>query len=161
MIDPATGRLGIDKPIAVLDSSVTIMAFRQSALGRRCRPLYGPAPWSMTGLPLVELEDEPFTIAICFHGEQLEFVALASRRPSFGTSFDELSKEKEAARQRFHNEWLRQQFQNHPWVPSHEPEAPVWTWCFPWGRVLSGWDTKNGTTEIVVRYRQDGRPMSL
>jgi hypothetical protein len=151
-IDVETGHIIIQQPATVLVSSMSRAAFLLPPLKAFCTPFTDDGTWSLMGLTPLVIAEEAFAGTICFHGERLESVTLASKRVEFGTNLAELSKEKEQARQRFHNDWLEQHLSGHPAVQTHGPDVPAWTWSFTWGKIVSGWDTKNGTTEIVIRY---------
>ncbi len=153
------GRLTIQRPNGELSPETTKSAFASSTTARFCRVHNCSEPWTMFSCMELQVRDDAFSGTIGFNGENLEFIILASRRSEFGLALSELSREKEQARQGFHNEWLSRQLAGQVATQSHGPDTPVWTWTFPWGRIVSGWDVKNGTAELVIRYRQDGQPI--
>ncbi len=156
-IDRTIGALTIQTPSMVLSPDLTKVLLVSSPLGPLCRKLNEHVPWSVFGMTGMQIGGERFSGTVCFHHERLEYVTLTCGKPEFGYSLANLSQEKERARQRFHNDWLKRQGLDHPVMASAGSDTPAWTWQFPWGRIVSGWDVKNGTTEIVIRYRQDGR----
>ncbi len=156
-IDVTTGMLTILQPALVIGPGLTQEAFRASPLGAASEELTRNPPWLLFGFRHAEAGGERFAGHCCFHGEQVEFVTLTVERPEFGSSWAEFSKEKEKARQEHHNTWLLTQLHDHPATHTLWLDTPTWEWAFPWGRVYSGWDVKNGTTEIVIRYRRDGQ----
>ncbi len=159
MIDPATGQLTFEQPAIRLGPAVKpadVESLLATVLTGHAR---GAAPWSLLGLNELTIAGERFAGTLCFLGERLEYVALTSMRPEFGVGFAELSEEKESARQRFHNEWLTKLLPSLLSSRTEGADAPAWTWLFPWGRIVSGWDVKNGTAEIVIRYCHESRSL--
>lgn len=155
-IDPETGRLTISMPASAIDADLTREGLDVSPLGERCERVLRNPPWETTGFR-VRLGEERFAGVICFKEGKMVHFTLMTQRPEFGTSWSDFSQEKEKARQAFHNKWLREQ------LPGIEPEhlafdsMPTWEWAFGWGRIISGWDPKNGTTEIAVIYGSKNR----
>ena len=151
-VDLATGSLTIQQPPVVVGSDLTRTRFAASPLGVERRGLHEAAPWSLCRIPAALVGGEPFSVTLCFHEERLDYISLTSGRPEFGVGLAELSTEQEQARQRWHNDWLHRHLAGQPGTLSQGPDAPTWAWYFSWGRIVSGWDVKNGTAHIVIRY---------
>lgn len=134
-IDLATGALTIQQPRVVLGSDLTRARFDALPIGLQCRLIREAAHWSLFLIPTAEISGEVFSVSIRFHEERLDCVALTCGRPEFGLSLNELSAEKEQARQRCHNDWLHQQLDGLPGTQSQGPDAPTWGWSFPWGKL--------------------------
>jgi len=160
MIDSKTGRITIKQPTLVLDPAVTKTTLASSLCKGDSVRIHSKPPWTLFTLNNTLLDGDVFALTICFHGEHIEYLTLASRRPEFGRQFTELSQTSENARQAFHNQWLHRHLAGMVVCASHGPDMPAWTWNVPWGRIISGWDVKNGTAEIVIRYRQDGQVLA-
>lgn len=152
-VDLTTGSLTIQQPPVVVGSDLTRTRFTALPLGMERRGLHEAAPWSLFRIPAALVGGEHFSVTLCFHEERLDYVTLTCGRPEFGVGLAALSTEQEQARQRCHNDWLHRHLAGRPGTLSQGPDAPTWVWSFPWGRIVSGWDVKNGTTDIVIRYR--------
>ena len=78
-------------------------------------------------------------VALEFCGEALMRVELCNADDQYGKSWNDWSEEKELLRKRSHDEWLKRVLGDGDYV-------------FPWGRVVSVYDQKGGTSRIIVEY---------
>lgn len=155
-IDAKTGRVTFESPQLSLSAALTLDAFEASPGFARFEAMNRNPPWALFGFRDFEAARERWAGLLSFREDPIQWITLIAQRPELGTSWADFSTQKERARQALHNEWLAAQLGEPPPTRTQIAGVTTWEWAFPWGHVHSGWDVKNGTTEIVVSYGRRG-----
>jgi hypothetical protein len=137
--DARTGTLTTDDGAAI-GASLTRGAFLTSPLAAGAEPLVVNEPhvsWSVAR----PIGGRPFRVGLYFEGERLTMVVAALDEASFGSSWEDWSREREDARKAAHEAWLA------GFDPSIGDGRD-----YPWGFVSSIFDDRSGGSEIVIRY---------
>jgi hypothetical protein len=142
VLDPASGELVLPSAGVRLGPTWTRTRFLASELGARAMPLVTNEPWASYRLALTPGEVGPFpaSVALFFHGESLRWISIMDLSPAFGTSWSDLSEEKELLRKSAHDHWL---------AASGAPPGQ-----HPWARVWSEYEPRSGYSSIAIRYDQ-------
>lgn len=145
MFDARTGILTFEQPSIVIAPSLTRNQFLGSALGDGATTHIANEPyhsWKLNGSYRSAGLD--LLVVLWFREQQLTMLSLMDRDPRFGTSWADHSREKEMARKESHDAWLSRS------LPSRRN--------FSWGSIWSGYDERDGFSDIVVRYAGAGLP---
>jgi hypothetical protein len=145
MIDTMTGNLLIDSLPLSLGPSFTRRQFLSSPLAQGARVLLANEPYCTYVTPAYTISGLSFIISLSFFGELLEDIGLEHTAPELGASWSDWSEEKEQRRKQIHDQWLTKQI---------GAERRV----FDWGAVSSFYDAKTGGSDIIIRYRYQGKP---
>jgi len=156
-LDLMTGTFYFDKPSVTIMPTLTTDDLQPWAEHGIEKVTQNP-PWLLLGYRRFMIGSEAFAGLICFKDGAIQNISLMSTRPEFGTSWNDFSHEKEEARQAFHNQWLAEQVDKRKGLLTLDEPFKTWEWDFNWGKIVSGWDTKNGTTEIVIVYAKEESP---
>ena len=140
MLDPVSGEVILTTTGVRLGPRTTRDAFLASAIGQHATPGTINPPWANYGAFLAAGEIGPFPadVSLQFRDEALVWVTIMNLSEEFGTSWDDWSREKEEARRRAHNEWLR----TSGLPPGRYPFAEVW----------SDYSEKDALSKIVIQY---------
>ena len=141
VLDAASGEVMLATTRVRLGPGLTRTAFLASALGRHASPGTSNPPWSSFGASVAEGEVGPFPadLTVQFEEEALLWITIMNVSPEFGTGWDDWSREKEDARRRAHDDWLRAS----GLPPGRYRFAEVW----------SDYSDKDALSRIVIRYR--------
>jgi len=119
------------------------------------KPLNQNAPWSRYCFQPVTAGGERFAGDICFCSGVIYSIGLCSIRPEFGSSWSDVSPEKEQAQHCFHKRLLRDIFRRPPDERiargRDERDADI-GFSFSWGSVSAVTDIKAGGCFIFIRY---------
>ena len=138
--DAAPGTLTTDTGERI-GPSLTRGAFLASSLAEGGRVLVENPPWMSWAIGR-SIAGRPFGLGLYFEGERLDLVLLALDEAAFGgPTWDDWTLEGEMDRNAAHRAWLASI------APSIGEDR-----TFPWGRVVSTYDSKSGGSEIVLRY---------
>ena len=96
--------------------------------------------WYVAGAIPLTLSGAPFGASALFHDEVLDSITLSIDDPQYGESWDDYTVEREMARDARHKEWL-------------SVNVGDWARPFTWGRILCGFNSRDGFSKIVVQYR--------
>ena len=88
-----------------------------------------------------------FDLSMRFQHGMLRVLSLSHVDPSFGSSWDEYSIEKQRDLQAWHDRWLREQG-----VSGRLRDLGVAGARYDWGSISSGFDSKSGFASIDVLY---------
>lgn len=140
MLDPASGEVVLATTGVRFGPRMTRTAFLASAPALQVAPGTINPPWANYGALFAAGEVGPFPadVTFQFRDEELAWVTIMNLSPEFGTTWDDWSREKEAARQRAHTKWL---------VASGLPPGK-----YPFGEVWSDYSDKDALSKIVIRY---------
>ena len=140
MLDPTTGEVTLTTTKVCLGPRVTLTEFLVSAVGQHASPGTINPPWANYGCSFAVGEVGPFPadLGVQFKGEALLWLTIMNLSPEFGTSWDDWSREKEDARRRTHDAWLRAS----GLPPGRYRFAEVW----------SDYSEKDALSKIVIRY---------
>jgi hypothetical protein len=137
-IDPASGSLitaqGRIEPI-ITKSEMLASAFFHS--GNWTNEAAG---WYAAQTQTIVAAGEEFACTLRFHFEDLHSVELMNMDPLYGTSWDDYSLEKEAARNQRHEQWLNATIGRKR--------------AYRWGKVWCNIDTKGGFAGIWIHYNR-------
>jgi hypothetical protein len=90
-------------------------------------------------LPTAVIEDHEICLSLCFFKSKLDMISLGIVDPRYGTTWSEMTEEKERARAAATRDWLER--------------IGFPTGSYPWGEVWAGLDTKNGDGCGVIRFK--------
>jgi hypothetical protein len=134
--NPKTGELTLESGL-VLSPLLTRSVFLSSPNGARAKRIVDNAPWRSFRF---EENEESLAVIVFFKGETLESVQITVTGPELGTSWENWSEEKELKRKRANDQWLI----GKGLVPDK---------IYSWGTVWSGYDRKDGSSSIIIRYQ--------
>ena len=136
--NPNTGELNLPSG-TILSPQLTRSMFLISVEGTLAIVSVENEPWCSFRF---EDSEDQLGIIVFFKGEKLESVQFASIDPKFSASWNDWSEEKEEERKKRNNQWLMR----NDLIPGKE---------YLWGSVWSNFDGKSGSSEIVLRYKND------
>jgi len=146
-LDAATGALKLDDYANALVPALTRKAFLASPLGKAAGDLIVNEPWHSWQLADCRIGGRTFLMGVFFEGERLDMIQLYLQDPSFGTSWEDFSPEKEKARQVAQSRWLASQLTSAGTRAPHDDERR-----FSWGVVGNYYDPHNMQWSIVISY---------
>ena len=161
-IDPRNGTVTLPNGCAVA-ASLTQDAFRAGDLFAHARDEgHGAPPWIRYRLAAGRLEGHELLVTLCFHDQTLVHLSLtADLYPPGPRDWSTYSLDVEAATKDFHDRLVEKllgpptrtdRLSPGGLTPAQATLAcPHW-WTFPWGTIVSGHDSKGGSTLVTVRY---------
>ena len=138
MIDQQNGVLIFENGFTI-SPSLTEELFLDSELGKAATKEVINVPWRSYRIESQKISGETFAVVLYFHREVLQSVHLANMDERFGISWSDWSEEKEMSRNRSHESWLK--------------KIIGMQRIFGWGYVWSGYDSKAGSSSIVINYK--------
>ncbi len=140
MLNPTTGEVILATTKLCLGPHLTRTEFLVSAVGQHASPGTINPPWANYGSAFAVDEVGPFPadLTVQFKDEALLWLTIMNLSPEFGTSWEDWSREKEDARRRAHDAWLRAS----DLPPGRYRFAEVW----------SDYSDKDALSKIVIRY---------
>ena len=140
MLDPTTGEVILATTGVRLGPGISRTAFLATAVGQHASPGTINPPWANYGSLVAPGEVGPFPadLGVQFKEEALLWVSIMNISPGFGTGWDDWSREKEDARRRAHNAWLR--------------ASGLRSGRYPFGEVWSDYSDKDALSKIVIQY---------
>jgi hypothetical protein len=132
-----------------IEPALTRGGLLESALGRRAAAVNEHPPRSSYRLE-EPLDGRPWRLLLLFEGEPLTQVVLSVADPPFGSSWADVSEEKELARRDAHDRCLRSTLGR-----ATRRQGPLWVvWEYDWGTVESGYAPQTPESAIVVSYHR-------
>lgn len=151
-IDPAHGT--VELPSVTLGPTTSRAAFETSPVFAFVKPLVENPPWKSWSFEAGPLDSDRIIVSVHFEGSILQMIDLVVTDEPSGVGWDDWTIEKEAATKNRHDalcrEWLGEPTEVLP--ATNETISGALYYLFPWGTVLSGYDSKGGSSMIVVRY---------
>ena len=139
MVDLATGTIRFADPAAEIPASLTRSAFLASPLADGARVSVKNEPWCSWNLGAEYVDQgHRFAVTIYFEGERLDMISIADVNPAFGTSWQDMTDEKERQRHAAHEQWLSRSLGS--------------ARRFAWGSVSCGRDHWGNPDGITVTY---------
>ena len=161
-IDPQNGTVTLPGGCAIAPG-LTREAFCAGDLFAQARDEgQGALPWTRYRLAAGRLEGHELLATLCFHDQTLVQVSLsADLYPPGPRDWSTYSLDVEAATKELHDRLLEQllgpptrtdRLSPGGLTPAQATLARPHWWTFPWGSVVSGHDSKGGSTLITIRY---------
>jgi hypothetical protein len=151
----ADGTVEFDSPRTSISPTTTRDDFLASPLFAISEPLNQNPPWSCYAFKPVAARGELFTCHISFCAGAVDSLSLSAMRPEFGTSWSDVTPEKEQDMHCFHKRMLLELFGRPPDKRiSRGPDErdADFGYDFSWGEVWAITDIKSGDCEIHIRY---------
>jgi hypothetical protein len=149
------GAIVFESPNVSITPRTTRQDFISSTLYSISEPLNQNVPWSRYGFRPAVASGEQYAGDICFRSGAIYSVALSSLRPEFGTSWNDMSAEKERARHEFHKRLLQDIIKRPPDEViargQDQRDADI-QFRFSWGTVSACTDFKSGGCDIFIKY---------
>ncbi|HRI44282.1 MAG TPA: hypothetical protein PLL78_06920 [Fimbriimonadaceae bacterium] len=138
-----------------LGSSTSRAEFEASPVFAVASPLVDNPPWKSWSFVGGNVGTARILVSAYFEGSALRMIDLVVTDEP-GSTWDEWTTEKEAATKERHDALCRVWLGNPTEILSSSDEAisGALHYVFPWGKVLSGYDSKGGASSIMVRYEQ-------
>jgi hypothetical protein len=146
MIDAATGAIPLDD--TTIGPTTTLAALRRSPLGEALekRPA-GVPPWETWSAGVRVVGGRRVAVSMTFEKERLEIVSLSLRDEAESAPWEDWSEKRERRRKTKHDAWLEKTLG----APARDDDVGVY-YDYAWGRVLSTFDPRSGSSDIVVTY---------
>jgi hypothetical protein len=151
MIDAATGSVTLSG--VVVGASTTLAQLRRSPLGKELvDESAGKPPTKTYSAGVREIGDQRFTVWLTFDGGRLQSVNLSLHDPKETASWDTWSEKREKQRKKKHDALLEKTLG----PPTHSDVVGA-HYELPWGQVLSSFDPRSASSEVVVSYSTTAR----
>ena len=137
--NPKTGELALASG-TILSPQLTRSMFLSSPEGIQAKIHVQNEPWCSYR---VDDHEGPLIIVVFFQGERLESISLYMNDPKFGTSWEDWSEKKELERKQAGDDWLKK----------NGLKAGK---NYGWGSLWSDYSPQDGSSNIVIRYGNNG-----
>jgi hypothetical protein len=137
MIEKTTGTISFPTWTASVSPTLTRAGFLESPISCGAKISLKNDPWCSWDVLPVEWDGKIWHVTLYFNGESLAMIHIGAGSPEFGSSWGDWSEEKEMARKSYHERVLAR-------------ELDVVPGDFPWGTVASVYDSKSGSSVIIV-----------
>lgn len=141
MIEKATSTISFPARPESLCTATTRTIFLDSALPEVSTVNVKNEPWCSWNISPAEWNGKEWYATVHFHGDQLHAIHIGAGSPEFGTSRNDWSEEKELRRKQYHEGVLRDELGPPPYD-------------FSWGTVASVFDSKGGTSSIIITVKE-------
>jgi hypothetical protein len=111
-LNATNGTLRIDGCRTALGPRLTRAAFLASPLAAAASDLVVNERWHSWQLPGSRIDGLTFLVGVFYEGERLDMIQLFLQDPRYGTSWEDMTEEKEEARRVAQWDWLRSQLGN-------------------------------------------------
>lgn len=146
MIDAGTGAITVDD--TTIGPTTTLAAVRRSPLGEALEKRAAAAPpWETWSAGVRAVGGRRVSVSLTFAKGRLVRVEVSLREDGESASWDEWSERRERRRKAKHDAWLAKTLG----APARKDEVGV-HYDYAWGRVLSTFDPRSGSSGIVVSY---------
>lgn len=163
---PQAGHLHVSSPdhtlTFTLSPAITLTDFQSSPFSHR--PSHTHRDGVRYTLTNLLVEGTPFNVTLDFNESHLTSLTLFLRQPTDASSWSSWSYDLELARRKAAEAWITQTFGQAPTLKPFlsdsgkeiipalpDPNHPTYL-KFPWGQVISSYDSRSGNSEVVITY---------